>query len=65
MFATQAVDVRVLDRHPVAAVTSLIPALSCRSGRPNPPFAELVLLRRKDLAAAYARSFHGHRGNLS
>jgi hypothetical protein len=28
-----------LDRHPDAAVTSLIPALSCR---PNAPFAELV-----------------------
>jgi hypothetical protein len=34
-----AVDLRTLDRHPDAAVTSLIPALSCRSCRPNAPFA--------------------------
>ena len=33
-----------LDRHPDAAITSLIPALSCRSCRPNAPFAELVQL---------------------
>jgi hypothetical protein len=37
-----AVDLRTPDRHPDAAVTSLIPALSCRSCRPNAPFAELV-----------------------
>src|SRR2546425_13309390 len=30
-----AIDLRTLDRHPDAAVTSLIPALSCRSCRPN------------------------------
>jgi hypothetical protein len=36
-----AVDLRTLDRHRDAAVTSLIPALSCRSCRPNAPFAEL------------------------
>ena len=29
-----AVDLRTLDRHPDAAVSSLIPALSCRSCRP-------------------------------
>ena len=39
-----AVDLRGLDRHPEAAVTSLIPLLSCRSCRPNAPFAELVRL---------------------
>src|SRR4249920_2621302 len=38
---TQAVDLRTLDRHRDAAVTSLIPALSCRSCRPNAPFASL------------------------
>src|SRR5262250_3266039 len=39
-----AIDLRALDRHADAAVTSLIPALSCRSCRPNAPFAELVRL---------------------
>jgi hypothetical protein len=33
-----------------AAVTSLIPALSCRSCRPNAPFAELVRLSRTSIA---------------
>jgi hypothetical protein len=37
-----AIDLRTLDRNRDAAVTSLIPALSCRSCRPNAPFAELV-----------------------
>jgi hypothetical protein len=37
-----AIDLRTLDRHHDAGVTSLIPALSCRSCRPNAPFAELV-----------------------
>src|ERR1017187_6117920 len=32
---TQSIGLRALDRHPDAAVTSLIPALSCRSCRPN------------------------------
>ena len=45
-----AVDLRTLDRHPDAAVTSLIPALSCRSCRPNAPFAELVRLSRTSIA---------------
>ena len=36
------IDLRVLDRHRDAAVTSLIPSLSCRSCRLNAPFAELV-----------------------
>jgi hypothetical protein len=44
------VDLRTLDRHPDAAVTSLIPALSCRSCRPNAPFAELVKLSRLSIA---------------
>jgi hypothetical protein len=43
---TNAIDLRPLDRHPDAAITSLIPALSCRSCRPNAPFAELVQLSR-------------------
>jgi hypothetical protein len=43
---TSAVDLRTLDRHPEATVTSLIPALSCRGCRPNAPFAKLVRLSR-------------------
>jgi hypothetical protein len=46
---TNALDVRTLDRHRDAAVTSLIPALSCRSCRPNSPFAELVQLSRTSI----------------
>ena len=45
-----AIDLRVLDRHPDAAVSSLIPALSCRSCRPNAPFAELERLSRTSIA---------------
>jgi hypothetical protein len=45
-----AIDLRTLDRHHDAAVTSLIPALSCRSCRPNAPFAELVRLSRTSIA---------------
>ncbi len=39
---TNTVDLRTLDRHPDAAITSLIPWLSCHSCRPHAPFAELV-----------------------
>ena len=45
-----AIDLRALDRHPDAAVISLIPTLSCRSCRPNAPFAELVRLSRTSIA---------------
>jgi hypothetical protein len=45
-----AIDLRAVDRHPDAAVSSLIPALSCRSCRPNAPFAELVRLARTSIA---------------
>lgn len=44
-----AIDLRALDRHHDAAITSLIPTLSCRSCRPNAPFAELVCLSRKSI----------------
>jgi hypothetical protein len=44
------IDLRSLDRHPDAAVTSLIPALSCRSCRPHAPFAELVKLSARSIA---------------
>ena len=47
---TQSVDLRTLDQHPFAALTSLIPALSCRSCRPHAPFAELVCLNDRSIA---------------
>jgi hypothetical protein len=47
---TNAIDLRTLDRHRDAAVTSLIPSLSCRSCRPNAPFAELMRLSRTSIA---------------
>jgi hypothetical protein len=45
-----AIDLRTLDRHRDAAVASFIPALSCRSCRPNAPFAELLRLSRTSIA---------------
>jgi hypothetical protein len=45
-----AIDLRTLDRHHDAAITSLIPVLSCRSCRPNAPFAELVRLSQRSIA---------------
>jgi hypothetical protein len=44
------IDLRTLDRHRDAALSSLIPALSCRSCRPNAPFAEFVRLSRTSIA---------------
>ena len=44
------VDLRGLDRHSDAAVSSLILALSCRSCRPHAPFAELVKLSKISIA---------------
>lgn len=38
------VDLRTLDRHPGAAVSSLIPSLSCRRCSPYAPFAKLEML---------------------
>ncbi len=48
--STGSVDLRTIDRHPAAALSSLIPALSCRSCRPNAPFAELVRLSKTSVA---------------
>ena len=48
--AINAIDLRMLDRHRDAAITSLIPSLSCHSCRPNAPFAELVQLSRTSIA---------------
>jgi hypothetical protein len=39
-----AIDLRTLDRHSDAAVTSLIPPLSCWSCRPNAPIADFMRL---------------------
>jgi hypothetical protein len=50
---TQSIDLRALDRHPDAAVTSFIPALSCRACRPSAPFAELVCLSKSSVAEEY------------
>jgi hypothetical protein len=47
---TTAVDLRKVDRHRDAGITSLVPALSCRSCRPNAPFAELVRLSQTSIA---------------
>jgi hypothetical protein len=47
---TQAVDLRTLDRHPLSALSGLIPALSCRNCRPHAPFAELVCLSDRSIA---------------
>jgi hypothetical protein len=47
---TRDVDLRALDRHRDAAVTSLIPSLSCRSCRPHAPFAQLVRLSKTSIA---------------
>jgi hypothetical protein len=38
---TRDIDLRTIDRHRDAAVTSLIPLLSCRSCRPHAPFAQM------------------------
>jgi hypothetical protein len=43
-------DVRTPDRSGDAAITSLIPSLSCRSCRPHAPFAELVRLSKTSIA---------------
>jgi len=44
------IDLRTLDRHRDTPVTGLIPSLSCRSCRPNAPFAELTRLSRTSIA---------------
>jgi hypothetical protein len=39
-----AVDLRTLDRHPGASISSLIPSVSSRRCSPNAPFAKLEML---------------------
>jgi len=55
------VDLRALDWHHGAAVTALIPALSCRSCRPNAPFAELVCLSKSSVADEHFAERSGNR----
>jgi hypothetical protein len=43
------VDLRTLDRHPAASISSLIPTLSCRRCTPNAPFAKLEKLSADSL----------------
>jgi hypothetical protein len=38
------VDLRTIDRHPGAAISSLIPSLPCRRCSPDAPFAKLEML---------------------
>jgi hypothetical protein len=40
-------DLREVDRHPEASISTLIPQLSCRRCCPNPPFAELIRLKAR------------------
>jgi hypothetical protein len=55
------VNLRRLDWHRGAAVTALIPSLSCRSCRPNAPFAELVCLSKSSVAEEYYAERIGNR----
>jgi hypothetical protein len=54
-------DLRSLDWHHSAAVTALIPALSCRSCRPHAPFAELVCLSKCSVAEDFYAEYSGNR----
>jgi hypothetical protein len=55
------VDLRTFDWHRGAAVTALTPALSCRSCRPNAPFAELLSLSKSSLAEEYYAERSGNK----
>jgi hypothetical protein len=46
------IDLRQVDRHPDASISSLIQELSCRSCRPNPPFAKLIRLKSRSAQSA-------------
>jgi hypothetical protein len=48
--ACRSIDLHTLDRRRDAALNSLIPALSCRSCRPNAPFDRLMRLSRTSIA---------------
>jgi hypothetical protein len=55
------VDLRTLDWHRDAVLTSLIPKLSCRGCRPHAPFAELVGLFKSSLAEDFYAEHSGNR----
>jgi hypothetical protein len=55
------VDLRRLDWHRGAAITALTPPLSCRSCRPNAPFAELFCLSKSSVAEEYYAERSGNR----
>jgi len=42
--AVGCIDLRTLDRHSGASISSLIPSVSCRRCSPNAPFARLEML---------------------
>ena len=49
-------DLREVDRHPEASISTLIPQLSCRRCCPNSPFAELIRLKARSLSSQAWRS---------
>ena len=49
------VDLRTLDRHPMMAISGLIPSLSCRWCCSNPPFAKLIGLTAQSTIATALR----------
>jgi len=55
------VDLRTFDWHRGATVTALTPALSCRSCRPNAPFAALLCLSKSRVAEEYYAERSGNR----
>jgi hypothetical protein len=46
------VDLRTLDRHPRASISSLIPSVSCRRCSPNAPFARFANASRSTARAS-------------
>jgi hypothetical protein len=54
-------DLRKLDRHRDAAVTALIPKLSCRNCRSHAPFAELVDLFKNSVAEDFYAEYSGNK----
>ena|SRR5688572_17272873 len=56
------VDLHTLDRHPQTSLYGLIPALSCRSCQPSPPFAQLVKLSQHQWASRNAPASMPKRG---
>jgi hypothetical protein len=55
-------DLRTLDRHPQTSLYGLIPALSCKSCQPSPPFAQLVKLSQQQWASPNAPASMPKRG---